>query len=248
MQSIKVPRLNTVFLLAVLCGCSDPSAVAQTAPTESGAAVYRQTPASRDGTGKVYLGREIARVMGHLAAGWLERPTREIEENPRTVVANLDLEPDDVVADLGAGTGYFSFRIAPLVPRGEVIAVDIQPEMLARIEKRRRAEGVRNVTTLLAGETDSRLPRGRVDVVLMVDAYHEFSHPKEVMESVVAALKPGGRVVLVEYRGEDRALPIKRLHKMTEAQTRREMAFVGLRWLETRNVLPSQHLMVFVKP
>jgi len=235
-----------VCSLTILCACSDAPVLAQTVSATAGA--YSHKPASRDGTGKVYLGREIARVMGHAAAGWLERPSREIEEKPRLVVANLGLKPADVVADLGAGTGYFSFLISPLVPRGEVLAVDIQPEMLAIIEKRRRAEGVTNVTTVLGGEKDPRLPEGRVDLVLMVDAYHEFSYPWEVMTAVVKALKPGGRVVLVEYRGEDRALRIKRLHKMTEAQTRREMAFVGLRWLETRNVLPSQHLMVFVKP
>jgi len=178
---------------------------------------YEIGEASRDGTGRFYMGREIARVMGHLAAGWLERPTREQEERTDLLLQMVDPAPDAIVADLGAGTGYFSFPLAQRANQGRVIAVDIQPEMLAIIGRRKAVENVTNVDTLLATECDPGLPTGVVDLVLMVDAYHEFSCPREVMLSVARSLAPNGRVILVEYRGEDPTVPIKRLHKMSVA-------------------------------
>ena len=210
--------------------------------------VYTRTEASPDGIGKVYQGREISFVMGHLGAGWLERPTREAEERTDLVLDNLPLEADDLVADMGAGTGYFSLPIAARVPKGRVLAVDIQQEMLDIINRRAKSAGIANVEPLLATETDPRLPPGAVDLVLLVDAYHEFSHPREVMTGIVQGLRSGGRLVLIEYRGEDPAVPILALHKMTQAQARREMEVVGLEWVETKDVLPQQHFMVFRKP
>ena len=208
--------------------------------------IYQYRDASRDGIGKLYMGREIAHVMGHRGAGWLERPTREQEERTDLLLTGMALEPGDVVADIGAGTGYFSLPMARQVgPAGRVLAVDIQPEMLAIIERRMLAEEVFNIELILASESDPRLPAGSVDVVLMVDAYHEFSHPREVMERVVASLSDRGRVVLVEYRGEDPEVPIKRLHKMTVQQASREMAAVGLELETVRDELPRQHLMIF---
>ena len=228
-----------------------PACARDTAPTADPAApdaVYTTRPASPDGIGKVYLGREISFVMGHLGAGWLERPTREAEERTDLLLANLPVEPDDVVADLGAGTGYFSLPIAGRVPAGRVLAVDIQQEMLDIVARRAKSAGLANVQPVLAAETDPGLPPGGVDLVLMVDAYHEFSHPREVMTGVMRGLKPGGRVVLIEYRAEDPAVPILELHKMSEAQARKEMAAVGLEWVESRDVLPQQHFLVFRKP
>jgi len=210
--------------------------------------VYTYRQASRDGIGKVYMGREISRVMGHRGAAWLERPIRQAEEQPDLLVRNLPLEPTDVVADIGAGTGYFAFRINPLVPQGKCLAVDIQPEMLAVIRQRMEERGVPNVVPVLGSITDPNLPEAGVDLVMMVDAYHEFSHPREMMEAIVKALKPGGLVVLVEFRGEDPSVRRSRLHKMTQVQAHREMAAVGLRWRETRDILPQQHFMVFEKP
>ncbi|MFN7949207.1 MAG: class I SAM-dependent methyltransferase [Blastocatellia bacterium] len=201
-----------------------------------------------DGIGKFYLGREIAHVMGHLGAEWLERPDREETELPQQVIENMPLRPDSIVADIGAGTGYFTFRLSPRVPEGKVYAVDIQPEMLALIEQRKQATDARNVIAVQGTETDTKLPPQSVDVVLLVDAYHEFSSPREMMESIVRSLKPGGRVVQIEYRGEDPDVPIKRLHKMTQQQAKKEMAAVGLVWKETRNFLPQQHFMIFEKP
>lgn len=209
---------------------------------------YEQVTPSRDGIGKIYMGREISQVMGHLGAGWLERLTREREELPAVLIDSMTLAPDAVVADIGAGTGYFSFRLSEKVPDGKVLAVDIQPEMLSILRDRIAARNIGNVVPVRGAIDDPNLPEGSVDAVLMVDAYHEFSHPREMMQGIVSGLRSGGRVYLVEYRGEDPAVMIKPLHKMTEAQARLEMAAVGLEWVETLDVLPTQHLMVFRKP
>lgn len=207
---------------------------------------YRSRP-HPDGIGKVYLGREIAQVMGHQGAGWLERSSREAEERPQQLIASLNLQPTDVVADIGAGTGYFSFRIAPLVPQGKVLAVDVQPEMIEILRFLKQEKQQTNVEPVLGLETDPRLAPASVDVALMVDAYHEFEYPREMMQAIAQALKPDGRVVLVEYRGEDPWVFIKPLHKMTQKQVKKEMAAVGLTWLETKKFLPQQHVLIFGK-
>lgn len=203
---------------------------------------------SSDGIGKFYMGREIAKVMGHTAALWLERPSRETTEKPQQVVDALNLKSTDTVADIGAGTGYFSLRIAHLVPEGKVLAVDVQPEMIDIINFLKQENKIPNVQPILASVNDPNLLDNTVDVALMVDAYHEFEYPQEVMGKVVRAMKPKGRVVLVEYRGENPFVPIKALHKMTQKQVQKEMNSVGLRWLETKDFLPQQHLMIFEKP
>ena len=233
-------------LAAVSCAAETPSD-SEAIHNDSGGH-YTYGRGSLDGIGKFYMGREISHVMGHLGAGWLERPSREREERTDLLLENLSLESDSVVADMGAGTGYFSLPMAAQVAQGRVLAVDIQPEMLAIIEDRSTAAGIDNIERILATETDPGLPRAAVDMALFVDAYHEFAYPREVMSAVFEALVPGGRVVLVEYRGEDPRVPIKPLHKMTEEQARREMAAVGLEWLETKDILPQQHLMVFQRP
>lgn len=203
---------------------------------------------SRDGVGKFYLGREISHVMGHQAADWLERPEREEEEKTSLLVEALKVKPGDVVADIGAGTGYFCRRLAPKVgKRGRILAVEIQQEMLDLLTNRMADLHIANVKPVLGTITDPKLPTAAVDLVLMVDVYHEFSHPYEMMEAIARSLKPGGRVVLVEFRGEDPAVPIKPLHKMTEAQVRKEMAAQALEWVETIGVLPRQHIIVFKK-
>lgn len=207
-----------------------------------------KTEQSRDGIGKFYLGREIARVMGHPGAGWLERPERVAEEQPDQLIETLQLKPGDVVADIGAGTGYISWRMALKVGgQGLVYAVDIQPEMLELLAKKMAARKVTNVQGVLGTPTDPKLPAHSVDLVIMVDVYHEFDHPFEMMQNICRALKPGGRVVWVEYRAEDPAVPIKPLHKMTEAQVKKEAAALPLEWVETIGTLPRQHILVFRK-
>ena len=202
-----------------------------------------------DGTGKVFMGREIAQVMGHLAADWLERPEREHEEKPRAVMELLDLKAGEVAADIGAGSGYYTRRMAQAVGKtGRVYAVDIQPEMLQILTNKLTAEGITNVITALGTEQDPKLPPAQIDVALMVDVYHEFSYPFEMVEAMCRALKPGGRLVFVEYRGESKQVPIKEHHKMTEAQVRKEMAPHPLKWEQTvSDKLPWQHFVVFRK-
>lgn len=209
---------------------------------------YTEGPKTRDGIGKYFMGREISQVMGHLGAGWLERSEREQEEKPSLLMKNLELAEDAVVADIGAGSGYFTFKLAEKVPKGKVIAVDIQQEMIDILKKRRKAFGIENVETLLSVEDDTRLPENEVDAVLLVDAYHEFSFPREMLASMYRALKPGGRIFLLEYRAEDPLVPIKPLHKMSQKQAKVEYAASGFRWVETRDFLPSQHFMIFEKP
>jgi ubiquinone/menaquinone biosynthesis C-methylase UbiE len=209
---------------------------------------YTEKRPSRDGIGKVYMGREISHVMGHLAAGWLERPEREREERTDLLIDHLPLKADDVVADVGAGTGFFSIPIAERVPRGKVLAVDIQQEMLDIIERRKLAGAPENIETVLGTITDPKLPPNGVDLILIVDAYHEFSHPYEMGVAMFESLKAGGRLVLIEYRAEDPFVPIKQLHKMTEAQAIREMEALGLQHRRTEDFLPQQHFMVFEKP
>ncbi len=209
---------------------------------------YRVGTASRDGIGKYYMGREISQVMGHLGAAWLERPDREREERTDLLIDALPLRQDSIVADIGAGTGYFSFPVALRVPRGKVLAVDIQPEMLEIIRERIGAGAPPNVEPVMGTVEDPMLPEAGVDLVLIVDAYHEFSHPREMSEAIARALKPGGVLVLIEYRAEDPSVPIKRLHKMSEAQARKEMQAVGLEFVRNEAFLPQQHFLVFRRP
>ncbi len=209
--------------------------------------IYQTRTPSRDGIGKVYMGREISDVMGHLGAGWLERPSRLREEQPAQTIAALQLQPTDTVADLGAGTGYFTFRLSQAVPQGKVFAVDIQPEMIEILEGQKAAAGAVNVETILGAIANPNLPPQSIDLALLVDAYHEFSHPREMMQALVSALKPNGRVVLVEYRGENPLIPIKPHHKITQKQVKKELAAVGLIWQSTQEILPQQHILFFQK-
>ena len=219
------------------------------ASSDSTAVYTYQDRPSPGGTGKFYMGREIADVAEpDSGAQWLERPEREDAEFPNRVIEALDLRPTDVVADIGAGTGYFSFRISPHVPDGKVLAVDIQPEMLDLIRARMEADSVTNVEPLLGTVENPNLPTEAVEVTRIVASYHEFAHPYEMMTHIVAGLRPGGRLVLVEYRGEDPTIPAEPVHKMTEAQARREMDAIGLVWSQTKDFLPQQHFMVFEKP
>ncbi len=200
------------------------------------------------GIGKFYMDREISFVMGHRAAGWLNRPERIREEMPDEVVANMGLEPDHIVADIGAGSGYFSFRISGQVPRGKVLAVDIQPEMLQLIERQKSEKNISNIEGVLGEIDNPNLDANSIDAAIMVDAYHEFSHPYEMINGIYQALKPGGRIFLLEYRGEDASVPIRPLHKMTEEQVVKEMNVFGLEWTDTLDFLPWQHMMIFTKP
>ncbi len=242
-----------VFILVALItpACltaAEKSPIAVAAENQVVAPSYGKKIPDRDGIGKTYMGREISQVMGHLGAGWLERPERIREERTDLLVKNLELKPSDVVADIGAGSGYFTFRMAREIPDGKAYAVDISPEMLTIVKARIGKYKTKNVAPVHSTITDVKLPADSVDLVLIVDAYHEFSHPWEMSRSILASLKPGGRLVLIEYRMEDPNVPIKLLHKMTQAQAKKEMAAAGFEWVETRGMLPRQHFMIFRKP
>src|SRR5881397_66532 len=200
-----------------------------------------QAPAPR-------IQRQPAPVMDARGADWLTRAERESEERPEEVLDALKIRPGDVVADVGAGVGYFSLRLARRVGKeGRVLAVDIQQAMLDKLKASRDAEKLDNIDLILGTETDPMLPVNSTDLVLMVDVYHEFSRPAEMMEKIRAALKPAGRLVLVEYRGEDPSVPIKPIHKMTERQVLEEITPCGFRHLETLRFLPRQHVIIFGK-
>jgi SAM-dependent methyltransferase len=213
------------------------------------AACHRTTatpPPDPDSPPGTYMGRPIARPMSYAGADWLDRPDREATEQPDHVLDVLHVAEGQVVADVGAGSGYFSLRIAKRVgARGRVLATDLQPEMLAMIREKTDAAKITNVLPLLATPTDAKLPRGEVDLVLMVDVYHELPKPAETLAQVHDALRPGGRVALVEYRGEDKALPIKPEHKMTLPQIRKELEASHFTFVTSDESLPSQRIVVF---
>ncbi len=204
--------------------------------------------ASDDVAPKMFKGRVIAPAMSYQGAGWLERSDRETTEQPEKVLDALKIAPGSTVADIGAGTGYFSLRLAKRVgPQGRVLATDIQPQMLAMLSENMRAAGVRNIEPILCTPTDAKLAEGQLDLALMVDVYHELASPAETLTQVRRALKPEGRLVLVEYRGEDPKVPIKPEHKMTLAQVRSEIEPMGFRLQEVFEFLVYQRVIVFVK-
>jgi precorrin-6B methylase 2 len=203
----------------------------------------------RDGIGKFYMGREIARVMGHQGISWLERPEREEEERLTLLMEALQLKPGMHVADIGAGSGVISVMMARRIGDGKVFAVDIQQEMLDALEEKCRLEMVTNVVPVLGTTQAPRLAPGSIDLAIMVDVYHEFDFPFEMLKEISACLKPGGRVAFVEYRKEDPTVPIKLVHKMSEEQVRKEAELpeLGLTWKETVKTLPRQHVVIFTK-
>jgi|TARA_B110000037_G_scaffold132561_1_gene150509 SAM-dependent methyltransferase len=200
-----------------------------------------------NGIGKWYMGREIAYVMGFQGIGWLERSDREKEENVSNLIQNMRIKSNDTIADIGAGSGYHVFRMSPLTKKGLVYAVDIQSEMLMEIEKTKEFNKITNVETIIGSEKSIHLPKNSVDKILMVDVYHEFNFPVEMITSIKKALKPNGHLFLIEYRGEDLKVPIKKIHKMTEKQAVKELEAAGFKLKENIDNLPWQHCMVFIK-
>lgn len=243
---VPTPMRPIRLLLALAFAAALASAAEPARPPE---AAYEQRPRTRDGIGKLYFGREIAQVMGHQGAAWLERPGREAEERTDLLLDALALRPGEIVADIGAGTGYFSWRMAKRVgENGRIHAVEIQQEMLDLLMANMKKQAVADrVLPVLGTVRDPKLPPAGIDTILLVDVYHEFDFPFEMARAMVAALKPGGRIVFVEYRGEDPDVPIKPLHKMTEAQVKKEMSVHPVTFERTFTLLPQQHIMVFRK-
>ncbi|GAB5518853.1 MAG: class I SAM-dependent methyltransferase [Rhodothermales bacterium] len=232
--------LGLVLLLwAGLLGCPSPDA--------GDGYLYREVQ-HPEGTGKFYLGREIATLSVNQDTAWHRRPTREDAELPERVIRAMDLHPNDVIADIGAGAGFFTFRLSPVVSRGKVLAVDIDAEVLAQLETMADSLGLDNIETVVGTPENPNLADETVDAALIVASYTEFSHPREMMAHIVQALKPGGRLILVEYRGEDATLPVASVRRLTQDQAQREMQAAGLKLRETKEILPLQHFMVFEKP
>ncbi len=250
-------RVVWLLFLALSAGEATPAQQPHAAPayarttTSAPALPDYTTRANHDpnGIGKFYMGREIARVMGHESAKWLDRSERGRQEQTTRMLASLKIRPGDVVADIGAGSGYHTIRLARLVgPKGRVKAVDVQQEMLDLIRKRQKRQRLSNIDLVLGKADDPKLPAGSLDLALMVDVYHEFEWPFEMMQHIARALKPGGRVAFVEFKLEDPSIPVKTVHKMSEAQVLKEMQPFGLIHVETVRTLPWQHLIIFKKP
>ncbi len=198
--------------------------------------------------GRMYLGRQIAPPMHFSGAGWLTRATRVQEENPAKLLKSLDLKPGQVVCDFGCGNGYHTLQLAKRVgPQGQVFAIDIQQEMLDLLADRAAPRGLENIKPVLATAEDPGMPPGMFDLVLMVDVYHELSHPPEVLATVRKSLKPEGRLVLVEFREEDPAVPILPLHKMSQAQVLKELPANGFKLVHQYDRLPWQHVLGFAR-
>ncbi|MEQ6119715.1 class I SAM-dependent methyltransferase [Reichenbachiella sp. MALMAid0571] len=233
-------NIHLLFLLVILmplCGCMAQNPARQ----------YTFKTGDPNGIGKWYMGREIAHVMGFQGMEWLDRPEREAEENTSILLRNMNIRVGDVIADIGAGSGYHVFRMATMAEEGLVYAVDIQDEMLAELSKNKEEGSHKNVTVIKGSEKSVNLPENSVDKVLMVDVYHEFNYPIEMIASIKKALRTDGKIYLIEYRGEDDKVPIKKVHKMTEQQAVKEMRVAGMKLERNIGNLPWQHCMVFVK-
>jgi FkbM family methyltransferase len=233
MHLIKATLLSTLFLTVSFCTIGQDR--------------YKIRAGDPNGINKWYMGRQIAQVMSHYGIDWLEREEREMEENTSLLLKNLAVKPGMVVADIGAGSGYHSALLSKMVGTGKVFAVDVEPEMIAYLNARIKQEKLNRIVPVLSTEQKVSLPENTIDMMLLVDVYHEFSFPYEMALSMRAALKPGGKLVLVEFRAEDPAVPIKTIHKMSEAQAIKEFKAAGFAFDKNIDNLPWQHCMVFTK-
>jgi ubiquinone/menaquinone biosynthesis C-methylase UbiE len=208
---------------------------------------YEYKEGDPNGLNKWYMGRQIANVMSHYGINWLERADREKDENSTQLVKNLDIKPGMIIADVGAGSGYYTVRVSKILTGGRIYAVDVQPEMIDFLNNRIKKEKLTNVETVLGDEQKVPLNPSSIDMMFLVDVYHEFAYPYEMSTSMMNALKPDGKLILVEFRAEDKSLAIKGLHKMTEEQIIKELSAAGFKFQRNITNLPIQHFMVFTK-
>jgi SAM-dependent methyltransferase len=233
--------------LVLFTACNGPQVRQKPVTAAAQAPVYTHKTPAPGGTGKVYMGREIAGIMGAAGGGWLERDNRQQEEQVDAAIARLPLSPASVVADIGAGTGYYTFRISPKVPRGKVLAVEVQDAFVAGLKERRQELGLENVEVIKGDSLSPNLPEASVDLAIMVDVYHELSYPQEMLQAIRRALKPAGRLLLLEYRAEDPEVPIRELHKMRAAQVTKELGANGFKLARKEDFLPIQHFLLYEK-
>jgi precorrin-6B methylase 2 len=231
-------------IITLLLICFSTTLIAQNTNSVNTYAYKKGDP---NGTGKWYMGREIAHVMGFEGIGWLERPEREKEENTVKLLKNMNIKSGDIIADIGAGSGYHVFKMAPMANSVFVYAVDIQDEMLVAMDARIESLELDNVAVVKGSEKSVNLTENVLDKILMVDVYHEFSYPIEMLASIKKALRADGKIYLIEYRAEDSGVPIKQVHKMSEKQAIKEFEAAGFKLENNKSNLPWQHCMVFVK-
>ncbi|WP_153798899.1 class I SAM-dependent methyltransferase [Foetidibacter luteolus] len=241
---MKFILLPYFFLFTGMVACQGQTGVKPGGAKDSG---YVKGPASAGGTGKFYLGREIAKVMGASGSAWLDRESRPDEENTQLSIDKINVGDSGVIADIGAGTGYYTFQLSPKVPQGKVYAVEIQNELIDELKKRSRQKGATNVEVIKGSEFSPNLPENSVDLAIMVDVYHELEYPREMLQAIKKSLRKKGRLLLIEYRGEDDAVRIKRLHKTTVAQLTKELAANGFTLAYRGDFLRIQHFLLFEK-
>jgi len=234
-----------LFLLLLLA--LTMTACGQTIKDNNDEETYTFKDGDPNGIGKWYMGREIAHVMGYQGINWLERSDREKEENTSQLLKNMNIQPGDTIADVGAGSGYHAFKMAKLATEGFIYAVDIQPEMLQAISVKQSEQQVNNIQTIQGSEKSINLDENSVSKILLVDVYHEFNFPKEMIESMHKFLTSDGKIYLIEYKAEDANIPIKEIHKMSEKQAVKEFEASGFRLEQNIENLPWQHCLIFVK-
>ena len=244
--SMKRIALN-VFIAVVICGILCLTFQESVGQTNSRDSLYTYGAASPGGTGKFYLGREIAHVMGPSNAEWLDRASRPREEHTQLTIDKIELPPNGVIADIGAGTGYYTFKLAPKVPKGKVYAVEIQDEMIATLNERKKKLNTVNVEVIKGSVTSPNLPVNSIDFAIMVDVYHELEYPVEMLTSIKNSLKKDGQLLLIEYKGEDPAVAIRPLHKTTVKQLSKELGANGFQLAYQGDFLPIQHFLLYKK-
>jgi len=237
--------INIAIVTTITVLLTSNQAPAQDRPVND--TVYTYKSGTPDGKGKFYKGREIARVMSFEAADWLERDSRQQEENTALAISKLPLTKNSVVADIGAGTGYYTFRIAKKVPAGKVYAVEIQDDAIKYLKEKSRELSQNNVIVVKGGEKSPNLPEGAIDLAIMVDVYHELYFPHEMLQAIRNSLKPHGKLLLLEYRAEDPKVEIKQLHKMSVVQVNKELTANGFHLVTDGEFMPIQHFLVFEK-
>ena len=236
---------SALIILFFFCQqCFIFQAIAQKNNSDS---LYTYGAASPGGTGKFYMGREIAHVMGASNAAWLDRSSRPQEEHTQLAIDKIEVPENGVIADIGAGTGYYTFKLAPKVPQGKVYAVEIQDEMITALKERKKKLNVTNVEVIKGSTTSVNVPGNSIDLAIMVDVYHELEYPVEMLTSIKKSLKKDGKILLIEYKGEDPAVAIRPLHKTTVEQLNKELSANGFKLTYEGKFMPIQHFLVYKK-